>query len=161
MTDTQEQPASVLYQHQLHPYMPCNVNMLHAAEQHAAGINQCIAVALTNGVGTMLCAYLFAALALVGFPWSGGTPTQYVQWLSQTFIQLVMLSVIMVGQKVLGHKQELQADEQFDTTQKTFHDMQQVMNHLDAQDAAIMQIAAHVETLLLAHAKDAGSGAAT
>lgn len=53
---------------------------------------------LTTAVGTMWCAYLFALLALVVIPQAvqGGLLT-FVQWVSQTFIQLVMLSVIVVG----------------------------------------------------------------
>jgi hypothetical protein len=43
----------------------------------------------------MWCAYLFALLALLGLPQAaGGGLLAFVQWLSQTFIQLVMLSVI-------------------------------------------------------------------
>ena len=66
------------------------------------GFNTWIAVHLTRAVGTMWCAYVFALLALVALPSAvaGGTFT-LIQWLSQTFIQLVMLSVIMVGQNVL------------------------------------------------------------
>lgn len=68
--------------------------------------NAALAVSITNGVGTMWCAYVFAALALLGFPGVHATPTQYVQWVSQTFIQLVLLAVIMVGQSVQGAKAE-------------------------------------------------------
>lgn len=114
-------------EHRPHPHQPRNVNTLVRAERAAAGFNQKIAIALTNAVGSMSCAYLFLLLALLGFPGFSATPAQYVQWLSQTVIQLVMLSVIMVGQRVLGRHQELQADEQFKMTEKLCHDNETII----------------------------------
>jgi uncharacterized membrane protein len=118
-------------------HIPVNVNVQHEEEKQEAGINQKIAIALTKGVGTMVCAYLFALLAIIGFPGFSASPTQWVQWTSQTFIQLVMLSVIMVGQSVLGRKQELQAEQQYQTTVKTYADTEQIMQHLDAIEALL------------------------
>src|ERR1700730_4768842 len=137
-TETKVHPhhhTNVLFHHEARPHQPRNVNMLHEAEKAASGLNQKIAIGLTKGVGTMICAYIFAILAIIGFPGFQATPTAYVQWTSQTFIQLVMLSVIMVGQSVLGRKQELQSDEQYRTTMSTYHDIEQVMQHLSAQDS--------------------------
>lgn len=59
-----------------------------------------LALKVTNAVSTMNCAYLFAGLALVSLPSAirGGVST-LVAWTAQTFLQLVLLSVIMVGQK--------------------------------------------------------------
>ncbi len=107
-----------------------------------------IAVAITKSLGTMVCAYIFAILAIVGFPGFNATPTQYVQWLSQTFIQLVALSVLAVGQQVLSKHGELQAEEQFNTTMSTFHDIEQIMQHLCAQDAELLRHAKMLEHLL-------------
>jgi hypothetical protein len=75
------------------------------------GFNKWLAVKLTNVVGTMWCAYAFAFLALIVLPQAvkGGTLT-LVQWISQTFIQLVMLSVIMVGQNVISAGQDARAE---------------------------------------------------
>ncbi len=140
--------TGVLFHHEPRQHQPRNVNLLHEAEKKAAGFNDKLAILLTKGVGTMICAYIFAVLAIVGFPGFNATPTQYVQWISQTFIQLVMLSVIMVGQAVLGRKQELQADEQFNTTLSTYHDIEQMMQHLSAQDAELLRHA-HMLTHLL------------
>ncbi|HEX4713694.1 MAG TPA: hypothetical protein VH164_02075, partial [Ktedonobacteraceae bacterium] len=114
-----------------------------------SGFNQKIAILLTKGVGTMVCAYIFAVLAIIGFPGLVNAQiSQWVQWTSQTFIQLTMLSVIMVGQSVLGRKQELQADEQFNTTVSTYHDIEQMMQHLSAQDAELLRHAKLLEHLL-------------
>lgn len=129
----------VLFHHEPHQHQPRNINALQKAEQAAAGFNQKLAITLTKAVGTMICAYVFAILAIIGFPGFQATPTQWVQWISQTFIQLVMLSVIMVGQSILGRKQELQADEQFRTTMSTYHDIEAIMQHLSAQDAELLR----------------------
>jgi hypothetical protein len=62
--------------------------------------NDWLAIKITSGVATMWCAYCFAVLAILGFPYSQMTPQLLVQWISQTFIQLTMLSIIMVGQNL-------------------------------------------------------------
>ena len=48
----------------------------------------------------MWCAYLFAAIALISLPAAISTrdPIVIVAWIAQTFLQLVLLSIIMVGQ---------------------------------------------------------------
>ena len=48
--------------------------------------------------------------------------------------QLPLMIVIMVGQGLLGRRQELQAEEQYRTTMKMYHDMEQIMAHLEKQD---------------------------
>jgi hypothetical protein len=126
-----------LYTHILHPHIPQRVTIAKA-EQALTGFNMKIAVVITRGLGTMVCAYIFAILAIIGFPGFGATPTQYVQWVSQTFIQLVALSVLAVGQQVLGKHSELLADEQFNTTMSTYHDIEQIMQHLSEQDAELL-----------------------
>ncbi|HYA99872.1 MAG TPA: DUF1003 domain-containing protein, partial [Ktedonobacteraceae bacterium] len=69
-------------------------------------------------------------------------------WISQQFLQLVLLPVILVGQNVLSRKAELQADEQFHTTMSTYHDIEQIMQHLSAQDAELLRQAKMLMHLL-------------
>ena len=125
-------------------HIPRNVNRVHAAEIAAAGINTQIAVWLTEHVGTMWTAYAFAVLAIIGLFAILGLLSPIVAlliaWISQTFLQLVLLPVIMVGQNVLGRKSELQADESYATTMKTFADIEAVMKHLNEQDEKIFQL---------------------
>jgi hypothetical protein len=82
----------------------------HVTEKEHVGFNGWLAMLITNAVGTMWCAYVFAALALVSLPAAiqGGT-APLVAWLAQTFLQLVLLSVIMVGQKVAAQASDKQA----------------------------------------------------
>jgi hypothetical protein len=107
--------TSALFDHEHHPYQPRNVNLLHEAEQKAAGVNTKIAVTLTKSAGTMWTAYTFMALAVVGLMAILGLLSPIVAllvvWISQTFLQLTLLPIIMVGQNVLGRKSELQAEE--------------------------------------------------
>ena len=79
-------------------------------EHDAAGINGRIAVIITDAVGTMWCAYAFSILALISLPAAiqGGVAT-LVSWIAQTFLQLVLLPVIMVGQKVAAAASDKQA----------------------------------------------------
>src|SRR5206468_9575310 len=76
--------------------------------------NSWLAVRITNVVGTMWCAYAFACLALISFPAAlrAGTPT-LVAWFAQTFLQLVLLSIIMVGQKVAAAKSDMQLEQTY------------------------------------------------
>jgi hypothetical protein len=82
----------------------------HTTEAEHIGFNGRIAILITNTVGTMWCAYAFAALALVSLPEAikGGVAT-LIAWIAQTFLQLVLLSVIMVGQKVSAAASDKQA----------------------------------------------------
>jgi len=63
--------------------------------------NRRIAEKITSAVSTMWCAYLFAAIALISLPAAirSGDPLIIVAWIAQTFLQLVLLSIIMVGQQ--------------------------------------------------------------
>jgi hypothetical protein len=118
------------------------------------GINGRIALTLTNVVGTMWCAYAFACLALLVLPQAvGGGLLALVQWISQTFIQLVMLSVIMVGQNILGRAADKRSLMTYDDADATFHEVGQVQDHLKMQDDAINALLAKVEQLEAALAK--------
>lgn len=64
--------------------------------------NTNLAAKITSGVATMWCAYIFAAIALISLPAAikTGNLITIVAWIAQTFLQLVLLSIIMVGQNV-------------------------------------------------------------
>ena len=98
---------------------------LRAEVERADGINAKIAVFLTNIVGSMWCAYVFAIIALIGLPPAlkpGGEAI--IAWIAQTFLQLVLLSVIMVGQNVQSVASDVRS-------QHTYDDMVQILDRLD------------------------------
>lgn len=141
-----------LFEHTPHEHKPRNVNLLHQAELAMAGFNQRVAVTITKATGNMLCAYAFAFIALLGFPalsaWLGTLVAAYILWLSSEFIQLVMLPVLSVGQQVLGRHQEIMAEEQFRTTQKSYHDIEQIMTHLSKQDDELLEQSRMIRVIL-------------
>ncbi|HEY3334742.1 MAG TPA: hypothetical protein VGK16_05835 [Candidatus Limnocylindrales bacterium] len=115
----------------------------------ASGLNGRVALMLTRVVGTMWCAYAFAVLALVALPSAleSGSVLALVTWISQTFIQLVMLSVIMVGQNIIGQAADRRSEMTYTDAEATFHEAEQIQQHLAAQDAALNQLLAKVATL--------------
>ncbi len=70
-----------------------------------------VGLAITTAVGTMWCAIAFAVVALVSLPGVLSTHNivNDVSWLAQTFLQLVLLSVIMVGQRLQAAQVEQHA----------------------------------------------------
>jgi hypothetical protein len=111
--------------------------------------NTWLAVKVTNGVGTMWCAYAFAALALVSLPAAilSGNPVVLVSWISQTFLQLVLLSIIIVGQNVLAAASDKRAEATFEDADAVLHTALQIQDHLVAQDAEIEKILATIGPL--------------
>lgn len=135
-------PGSALYQHTAHPHQPRNVNHVHRQQQEAAGLNTRVAVWLTKNVGTMQCAYIFAGIgigSLVGVATGNVVLAAVFGSLSSYFLQLVLLPILSVGQNVLGRHAELQSDEMFKTTQHSFHDIEEIMAHLSAQDEELLK----------------------
>ena len=97
-----------------HPHLERRREMFEKAKEEANSFNDKLAVKITNVVGTMWCAYAFACLALISFPAAlqAGTAT-LVAWFAQTFLQLVLLSIIMVGQKVAAEKSDKQLEQTY------------------------------------------------
>ncbi|NTU89435.1 MAG: hypothetical protein HGA54_05955 [Actinobacteria bacterium] len=70
--------------------------------------NDKVAIKVTKAVGSMRCAYIFAAIALISLPAAilSGSVIIIISWIAQTFLQLVLLSIIMVGQNVQSKESE-------------------------------------------------------
>jgi len=111
--------------------------------------NRWLAVKVTNGVGTMWCAYAFAALAIVSLPAAilSHNPVILVSWISQTFLQLVLLSIIIVGQNVLAAASDKRAEATYEDADAVLHTALQIQAHLAAQDAELERILARIAPL--------------
>jgi hypothetical protein len=111
--------------------------------------NAALAVKITDGVGTMWCAYVFAGLALISLPSAirSGSPVTLVSWISQTFLQLVLLSIIIVGQNVLAAAADKRAEATYEDGDAVLHTATAIQKHLDVQDAAIQKIMADLTQL--------------
>jgi hypothetical protein len=86
----------------------------HMRRLLGGGLNARIGLEVTKAVGTMWCAYAFAVLALVSLPAaiSTGSVIIIIAWIAQTFLQLVLLSVIMVGQNAQATAADARAKHQ-------------------------------------------------
>jgi hypothetical protein len=119
-----------------------SIRGLRAEVQKADGVNAKIAVFLTNVVGSMWCAYVFAAIALIGLPAAlkpGGEGI--IAWIAQTFLQLVLLSVIMVGQNVQSVASDVRS-------QHTYDDTVQILDRLDIHtDGGLKELADRIDAL--------------
>ena len=154
---------AVTFEHHPHPHIAARKRTPppKTTDEHV-GFNGRVALVLTTIVGTMWCAYAFAALALVVLPdaLNGGILTT-VQWVSQTFIQLVMLSVIMVGQNIIGRSADKRADLTYKDAEATFHEAEQIQAHLKVQDGAMNELLAKVQKLEAALVEASNRGTAT
>jgi hypothetical protein len=105
----------------------------------AARFNAWFAVQVTTGVGTMWCAYVFALIALVSLPSAirSGDPVVLVSWVSQTFLQLVLLSVIIVGQNVLAASADKRSEATYKDADAVLHEAIKIQEHLAAQDKVL------------------------
>ncbi len=79
--------------------------------------NTRVAVAITKTVGSMWCAYVFALLALISLPAAirSHDPIIMVSWIAQTFLQLVLLPIIIVGQNVQAAASDARAESDHET----------------------------------------------
>ncbi len=150
---------AVDYQHAPHPRIAARAKTgpPRTSDEHV-GINGRVALTLTTVVGSMWCAYAFAILALVALPsaLTGGI-LPLIQWVSQTFIQLVMLSVIMVGQNILGKAADKRSEMTYKDAEATFQEAEQIQTHLAAQDAALNQLLERLEQLAATQSGDSTS----
>src|SRR5271168_5039993 len=112
-------------QHHLARALHPSVGVLREAMGEVDGFNAKVAVLITRLVGTMWCAYLFGVIALLGLaPALKPGGEGIIAWIAQTFIQLVLLSIIMVGQNV----QSLASDAR---SANTYKDAEAILDRLD------------------------------
>ncbi len=138
-----------IYQHIRHPRIaarladkPVRVADLLPRGSAINRFNTKVALVVTSVVGSMWCAYAFALFDLISLPAAirTGAPA-LVSWVAQTFLQLVLLSVIMVGQNVQAAAADKRAEATFHDASATLHEVAHVQGHLAAQDELLTRIA--------------------
>ena len=118
------------------------------AQMHGPGpigrLNARIGLKITVVVGTMWCAYLFTILALVSAPsaFKTGNKLIIIAWIAQTFLQLVLLPIIIVGQNVQAAAADARSEATYNDAAAVLEEAKQIQAHLAAQDAAIEKILA-------------------
>jgi hypothetical protein len=148
-TSTQHRAAMEVAKNTPTQHVPRHVTS-HEVRTHLMGagalgqFNNRLAVAITSGVGTMWAAYLFVLIALVSFPQAlnaflhGDTVTG-ITWLSQSFLQLVLLPIIIVGQNVISASQDARAEADHETL-TALHTLNVRQLHLLEQQQKILQL---------------------
>ena len=91
-------------------------------------LNKKTALFITEKIGTMWAAYAFMALALVSLPeaLASRDPMKIVSWTAQTFLQLVLLPIIIVGQNIQSEISERQAQTDSETLVAIKHLTQEI-----------------------------------
>jgi hypothetical protein len=125
-----EMDAPIKVREQLPRVVRFDPREIRRAVGEVEGFNAKLALVITRSVGTMACAYLFAVIALISLPAAitSGQVIVIVAWIAQTFLQLVLLSIIMVGQTV----QSVASDQR---AAKEFADTETILDRLDANTA--------------------------
>ena len=145
-----------IFTHVPHPHIahrsakgPPRVQDQFSTDGPIARFNTFVALKITAGVGTMWCAYAFAALALVSLPSAvrSHDVVTLVSWISQTFLQLVLLSIIIVGQTVQSAAADARAQATYEDADAVLHTALEIQQHMQAQDAQINQILQEVQAL--------------
>jgi hypothetical protein len=139
-----------LFEHVPHPRIAArqHTGPVRVAEQHrrtgpVSAFNAGFAGWITGAVGSMWCAYVFAAIALIGLPGAIAQGTLgIVQWIAQTFLQLVLLSIIIVGQNVQAAASDKRAESTYQDAEAVLHEAIQIQAHLHAQDRLLQQLIA-------------------
>lgn len=102
--------------------------------------NSRVAVAITKAVGSMWCAYVFAILALISLPAAiaSGSPIIIVGWIAQTFLQLVLLPIIIVGQNVQAAASDARAESDHETL-LAIHTLTAEVHRINEQQSQVLE----------------------
>jgi len=112
--------------------------------------NLLLARKITSGVATMWCAYIFAAIALISLPKAiqSGDSIVIVSWVAQTFLQLVLLSIIMVGQKVASDAVEKKINETHTASLAEFELAKEARGFAQSEIAQLHQLSKEMHKLI-------------
>jgi len=111
------------------------------------GFNGKFGLIITTIVGTMWAAYIFTVIALVSLPaaLSSGNIIVIISWIAQTFLQLVLLPIIIVGQNIQGRASDKRAEQTYKDAEAILHECLQLQEHLLAQDKILDDVIEHVK----------------
>ena len=111
-------------------------------------INAKFGLRITLVVGTMWAAYVFTIIALFALPSAIHQGTYFVVvWLSSSFLQLVLLPIIIVGQNIQAKAADKRAEETYKDAEAVLKEAEEIQKHLVAQDEVISGILTRLEGL--------------
>ena len=135
------------YKYQQHPHV---ATRKHPAEKvRKIGVNERIGLWVTKRVGTMWAAYAFFGLTLVSLPAAiaSGNVIVMVSWIAQTFLQLVLLPIIIVGQNIQAAASEERAIATYEDAGAILEEAKEIQLHLGEQDKALTDLVKKVKVL--------------
>ncbi|MEY3537868.1 MAG: hypothetical protein RL645_682 [Actinomycetota bacterium] len=143
------------YEYKQHPHVEARrakgPAVAHSKAHPSKGLslNERIGLAVTRSVGTMWAAYAFFGLSLVSLPAAigSGNTIVMVSWVAQTFLQLVLLPIIIVGQNIQAKASDQRAIATYEDAGAILEEAKEIQSHLGAQDAALDHLLVRVEKL--------------
>ena len=129
------------------PIKTIDVRRLHSNNVFIR-FNSRFGLRITLVVGTMWCAYIFTIIALIALPSAIHQGTYFVVvWLSSSFLQLVLLPIIIVGQNIQAKAADKRSEETYKDAEAVLKASEEIQQHLLAQDEAISGILSRIEAL--------------
>jgi hypothetical protein len=141
------------YNYQPHPHVetrktrgPATARNVHkgktAANSKVSKFNNILGFRITKSIGTMWAAYIFCALSLVSLPSviTSGNAVTIVAWIAQTFLQLVLLPIIIVGQNIQAESSDARAIATYEDAGAILEESKEIQNHLATQDQALSEL---------------------
>ena len=110
-------------------------------------LNGRIALWITNNVGTMWCAYIFAVIGITGIVAALTNHAELVliiAAISGYFLQLVLLPIIIVGQNLQSEAADHRSEQTYKDAEAILHECKQLQEHLEAQDKVLDDIIQHL-----------------
>ena len=147
---------SIVFKHVLHPrtreHMTGKAAPPPKVNDERVGLNGRIGLLITTVVGTMWAAYIFGLISLVSLPAAvkSGQTLVIVAWIAQTFLQLVLLPIIIVGQNIQAQAADKRAEETYRDAEALLHEALQIQEHLAAQDQAMAEQLGELKELIAA-----------
>ncbi len=116
------------------------------SDNWVARLNSRVGLRVTLIVGTMWCAYLFSVIAIIALPSAFHQGVYYVVvWLSSSFLQLVLLPIIIVGQNIQAAAADKRSEETYKDAEAVLKEAEEIQKHLLAQDEVIASILTRLE----------------
>ena len=112
------------------------------------------AVYLHQKIGSLGFFFLIIVWTILWLGWNMFGPVEYrfdpapafVIWLfASNILQLILLPIIMVGQNIEGRAAEWRAQMDFEINQKSEHEIEVVIAHLENQNELLLEIMRKVE----------------
>lgn len=149
---TSRQMPKANYEYQEHPHVEARKSVPPKLTHHKGNktsLNDRIGLFITKRVGSMWAAYAFVLLTLISLPAAiaSGNELVIVAWVAQTFLQLVLLPVIIVGQNLQAHESEKRAIATYDDAGAILEEAKKIQKHLTVQDEALNHLIDRIETI--------------